>query len=145
MHTIGRSDRIDFPNFDLLDLPVKIDTGAYGCALHCHLAEVIEEDGIPILRFKVLDPNHPNYQDQFYYAKNFSFKNVKSSAGITQKRFAIKTTLTIFGKNYKVTFTLANRRKMRYPVLIGRKFLSNKFLVDVALKDMSFKNKKTAK
>ncbi|MFT6866551.1 MAG: hypothetical protein ACJA08_001382 [Cyclobacteriaceae bacterium] len=136
-------DRIDFPKFDLWNLPVKIDTGAYGCALHCHHAEVIDDAGKPTLRYKILDPKHADYRDSYYYTTDFTFKKVRSSVGIAEKRFAIKSDITVFGKNYKVTFTLVNRRKMRYPILIGRKFLSNKFLVNVALKDMSFKNKKT--
>ncbi|WP_258104141.1 RimK/LysX family protein [Marinoscillum sp. MHG1-6] len=139
---IGRKDKIDLPDFGLMNIPAKIDTGAYGCALHCHEMEVIEQEGKEILRFKVLDPSFEHYTDQFQYAEKFSIKKVKSSVGIAQKRFAIKTKVVIFGQIYTVTFTLTDRKKMKYPVLIGRKFLSNKFVVDVALKDRSYKQKK---
>ena len=138
MKTIGRRDYIDLPAFQLFDLPAKVDTGAYGCALHCHRMEVVEKDGSEVLRFQVLDPSHPEYQDQYFYSDSFAIKVVRSSSGIAEKRFAIKTDLSLFGKNYKVTFTLTNRKKMKYPVLIGRKFLTNRFIVDVALKNLSF-------
>ncbi|HET8837809.1 MAG TPA: RimK/LysX family protein, partial [Flavobacteriaceae bacterium] len=63
---------------------------------------------------------------------------VKSSNGITQKRYEIRSTIQIFGKIYKISLTLSDRKEMRYPVLIGRKFLSNKFIVDPQLTDVSF-------
>ena len=90
-----------------------------------------------VLRFQVLDPSHPEYQERYFYASSYTIKVVRSSTGIAEKRFAIKTDLALFGKNYKVTFTLTNRKKMKYPVLIGRKFLTGRFLVDVALKNLS--------
>ena len=145
MKTIGRRDHIDLPGLDLFDLPAKIDTGAYGCALHCHLIEVVEKDGQEMLRFQVLDPSHPEYQDRYFYVSSYMIKRVRSSTGIAEKRFAIKTDLALFGKNYKVTFTLTNRKKMKYPVLIGRKFLSRRFLVDVALKNLSLDYKSPSK
>lgn len=145
MKTIGRKDQFDFPDLEITELPAKIDTGAYGCALHCHHIEVIEKDGAEVLRFKVLDPGHSHYQDRFFYAKHFSTKRVKSSVGKAENRFAIKTRMIVFGKIYTVTFTLTNRKRMRYPVLIGRKFLKDKFVVDVALKDLSFEMKNKIK
>jgi hypothetical protein len=49
----------------------------------------------------------------------------------------IKTKITIFGKKIRTEFSLANRRKMRYPILLGRKLLNKRFLVDVSQKDLS--------
>jgi hypothetical protein len=143
MKTIGRKDHIDLPALNLFDLPAKVDTGAYGCALHSHQMEVVIENDVEMLRFKVLDPSHPEYQDRFFYMESFTTKVVRSSIGIAEKRFAIKTDLALFGKKYKVTFTLTNRKKMKYPVLIGRKFLNNRFIVDVALKNLSYDIKKS--
>ena len=44
MITIGRRDRIDLPQLDLINLEAKVDTGAYGSALHCHHIEIVEEE-----------------------------------------------------------------------------------------------------
>jgi len=38
----------------------------------------------------------------------------------------------------RAEFSLANRGSMRFPVLLGRKLLRNKFVVDVSLKDVSY-------
>lgn len=139
MNTIGRKDSIDFPELGINDVKVKIDTGAYGCALHCHHIELENET---TLRFKILDPSYPSYEDKFFYTSNYSVKNVKNSGGVTESRYAIKTPIIIFNKIYQVEFSLTSREDMKTPVLLGRKFLSGRFIVDVAQLDLSLKLKK---
>lgn len=138
---IGRKDIIDLPELDISNIEAKIDTGAYGNALHCHHMKVIEKDGRTVLQFKVLDPAHPEYKGHYFVSENFKTKDVKSSSGQKETRYVIKTVIRIFGKNYKTEFSLTNRKSMRHPILIGRKFLSNKFLVDVKAKNLSYKLK----
>ncbi|MEQ9230905.1 MAG: RimK/LysX family protein [Cyclobacteriaceae bacterium] len=135
---IGRKDIIDLPELELFNVVAKIDTGAYGNALHCHKMKVVEVDGKKILQFNVLDPSHPEYKEHIYHSENFRTKEVKSSIGHKEKRYVIKTVLQIFGKKYKTEFSLTNRKNMRHPILIGRKFLSKKFLVDVNAKNLSY-------
>lgn len=138
---IGRKDKVDLPGLHLNDVVVKIDTGAYGNALHCHKMEEVEMDGTKKLRFKVLDPSHPEYKGKFFYSEDYSFKSVRSSSGKAEMRYVIKTSICLFGKTYITEFSLTNRREMRHPILIGRKFLSGKYLVNVRAKNLSFKEK----
>lgn len=138
---IGRVDKIDLPQLKLFNVDAKIDTGAYGCALHTHHTEVVEQEGQPALRFKVLDPDHPEYEDRYFYFHEFSDKNVKNSFGIAEHRFTIRTVMLVFGKKYSVEFSLTDRKDMRFPVLLGRKFLSRGFLVDVRVTNASFELK----
>ncbi|MEM9829538.1 MAG: RimK/LysX family protein [Bacteroidota bacterium] len=141
MVTIGRKDKIDLPELGFYDIDAKVDTGAYGCALHCHHVEVIERDGQQLLSFKVLDPSHPEYDDQPLLVKDFSDKVVKSSTGQAEHRYTITTKVIIFNKKRSVEFSLTDRQEMKYPVLLGRKFLAKRFLVDVRKVDLSFKLK----
>ncbi len=140
MKIIGRREVIDLPDLGLSNIKAKIDTGAYGCALHCHKIKIIEKDGQSQLQFQLLDPSHPEYEDRYYYSSHFNEKKVRSSSGKVEERFAIYSTLKIFNKVYKVEFSLTNRKKMKHPILLGRKFLRKKFLVDVAQKYLSIKN-----
>lgn len=135
---IGRRDKVDMPGLHLTDMDVKIDTGAYGNALHCHMMEEIVDGRVKKLRFKVLDPSHPEYKELFFYSEEYRRKKVKNSGGKAELRYAIKTTILLFGKTYITEFSLTNRKKMRHPILIGRKFLSGKFLVDVKVKNVSY-------
>lgn len=138
MITIGRKDKIDLPELGFFDIDAKVDTGAYGSALHCHHVEVIERDGQPVLSFKVLDPTHPEYDDKPIFVSNFSDKVVKSSSGRAEHRYTIRTKVVIFKKKRTVEFSLTDRQEMKYPVLLGRKFLRKRFLVDVQHIDLSY-------
>ncbi len=145
MITIGRKDKVDLPDLGLFDIQAKIDTGAYGCSLHCNHIEVKRENGKEVLVFQVLDPEHPLYEDRYFYFDEFSDKLVKNSSGKTEHRYTIKTDVIVFNEKKAFDFSLTNRKKMKYPILLGRKFLKNRFVVDVKLKDLSFKLKNEKK
>lgn len=134
---IGRIDKVDFPTLDLFDIDIKIDTGAFTSSMHCH--QVVEEDNL--LKCLFFDKGHPNYNKKIIVFKNFSTTKVKSSNGMVEKRYIVKTSVILFEKKYKIDLTLSTRSEMKYPILIGRKFLSKKFLVDVNLKNLSYLNK----
>jgi hypothetical protein len=67
-------------------------------------------------------------------------RHVKSSNGTIQERIFIKTTLALFNQQYETELSLTDRASMKYPMLIGRKFLEDRFIVDVSLTYQSTKN-----
>jgi len=134
---IGRIDKADFPTLDLFDINIKIDTGAYTSSMHCH--KVIEKDNL--LKCLFFDKEHPNYNKKIIVFKNYSTTKVKSSNGMVENRYMVKTSIILFDKKYKINLTLSTRSEMKNPILIGRKFLSKKFLVDINLKNLSFEQK----
>ncbi len=138
MITIGRKDKIDLPELGFSDIDAKVDTGAYGSALHCHHVEIIDQDGQQILSFNMLDPTHPEYNDKPILIRDFSDKIVKSSTGQAEHRYAIKTVIVIFNKKRTVEFSLTDRKEMKHPVLLGRKFLRKRYLVDVQQVNISY-------
>jgi hypothetical protein len=126
---IGRREVVAFPELELYEITAKVDTGAYTTALHCH--DIREENGE--LFFKLLDPTHPYYNPKEYKFTEFTQKEIKNSFGETEKRYIIKTTIKIGRKRIKSVISLTDRGNMRYPVLIGRKLLKNRYIVDVSL------------
>ncbi len=126
---IGRREQIDIPELGLFDITAKVDTGAYTTALHCH--DIREENGI--LYFKLLDPNHAEYNKQEQKFTEYSQKEIKNSFGEIEKRYIIKTIIKIGSRRIKSLISLTDRGNMRYSVLIGRKLLKNRFIVDVSL------------
>lgn len=138
---IGKVDKMDLPSLGLFDLECKIDTGAYTSTIHCSKVKVVIENGVKQLNFWVLDRLHPQFNDMVHTATDFSVKRVRSSNGVLEERYAVKTEAVLFGKRYPITFTLSDRKKMRFPVLLGRKFINRKFLVDVSKDDLSFQLK----
>ncbi len=126
---IGRLEEVDFPELSLYGITAKIDTGAYTSSLHCY--DIREEKGV--LYFKLLNAPQTEFKVQDQKFTEYSQKNIKNSFGEIEKRFIIKTVVKIAGKNVKTFISLTNRGTMKYPVLIGRKLLKNRFIVDVAL------------
>ena len=131
---IGKKEIVDFPELGIVGITAKIDTGAYTSTLHCRDIKV-KKEGEKVLCFKVLDPSHPMDSEKEQAFKVFTQKNIKNSFGEIEKRYVIKTKIKIAGRVIKSIISLTNRGKMKYPVLIGRRILKNKFIVDVSLKN----------
>lgn len=134
---IGRIDKADFPSLDLFDIDIKIDTGAYTSSIHCHKVWVEDEELVCMF----YDEDHPNYNGKEIRFKDYTFAKVKSSNGLVQKRYKVKTSILLFNKKYIISLTLSTREDMKFPVLIGRKFLTKKFVVDVTQKNVSYNSK----
>jgi len=133
---LGRTDIVDFPNLNLEGIDVKVDTGAYTSSIHCH--SIKEENNQ--LKCLFLDPKHEKYHKKTLVFSDYKQKKVKSSNGVSQKRYVIKTEIILFNKIRTIELTLTERGSMRFPVLLGRKFLSKKFIVDSSKKNLSFNN-----
>jgi hypothetical protein len=139
MKILGRSDRIDLPGLGLTNLHAKIDTGAYSCSLHCSRAEIMDGN----LEFVLLDEEHPEFTGMKFVFSKFDQREVKNSFGEAEMRFVIKTTIKIYDHLINAEFSLSNRGNLKFPVLLGRKILRKRFLIDVTEKDLSFQSKQT--
>mmetsp|Transcript_15576 Transcript_15576/g.25282 ORF Transcript_15576/g.25282 Transcript_15576/m.25282 type:complete len:153 (+) Transcript_15576:129-587(+) len=131
---IGRLEIVDLPTWNLEEIEAKIDTGAFSSSLHCHNIEEFEKEHQRWVKFNLLDPDHPSYNDRLISLPIHDVREVKSSNGQTEVRVFVKTNIRFFSDEFEIELSLTNRSEMKYPLLIGRKFLRKKFLVDVAKK-----------
>jgi hypothetical protein len=138
---LGRYDRVDLPQLGLNDIHAKIDTGAYTCSLHCHRAEVIDGN----LEFILLDEEHPEFTGMKFIFREFELRDIKNSFGEVENRFIIVTSIRIFGEEITTEFSLSNRGSLKFPILIGRKILRDRFLIDVKKKNLSWREKRRLK
>ncbi len=138
---IGKSDKADFPELLLSDLSIKVDTGAYTSAIHTHEIEEFVQNEEKLIKFKVLDPMHPQYNTKEFVTKNYIRKRVKNSFGKSENRFVVQTVIVLFGKEFPIDLSLSERGEMKFPILIGRKLLNGRFIVDTSKKDLSYKLK----
>lgn len=129
IQTIGRAEEVVLPDFSLA-IVAKIDTGAVGCSVW---ASDINEDETG-LSFKLLGSESPDYTGKTIFVKKgeYSQSIVKSSFGHKEIRYNTKFRIRLGGRLIKATFSLSDREKMVYPMLIGRRLLHGKFVVDVA-------------
>jgi len=137
MQILGRNDRVDLPKLGLSNIHAKVDTGAYTCCLHCSKAEVVNGK----LEFTLLDEEHPEFTGMKFVFSKFKQREIKNSFGEAELRYIIKTQIKIFDRLIRAEFSLSNRGNLKFPVLLGRKILRNRFLIDVTKKDLYYQSK----
>lgn len=135
---IGRFDRVAFPELGLSRVKVKIDTGAYNSSIH---VSEIKEDAEG-LHFVPLEQGMKGFVGDSILFKNFEKRMVRSSNGESEDRYLVRTIIVLFGKEIPVQLTLTDRSQMRFPILLGRSLLRNRFIVDVDRSYLSSKDQK---
>ncbi|MBA2613133.1 MAG: ATP-dependent zinc protease [Bacteroidetes bacterium] len=128
LRLIGRREFVDFPLLDVFNVEAKIDTGAYTSSIHCSEIYIKTEDSKKTLYFVVFSDNKNHKMQRF---EDFSLKAIKNSFGEVEERYIIRTLVKIGRKKIWSTISLSDRASMRYDVLIGRKLLKAKFIIDV--------------
>lgn len=131
---IGRLERIVLPNLTDDTLEAKIDTGAYTSSLHCHDVQLFQKKERQWVRFFLLDPAHPVYKKEPFECPVFKLKKIRSSNGLVSERVIIKQKAFFCDETRTIQLSLSDRSDMKYPVLIGRRFISGNYLVDVSKK-----------
>ncbi len=136
--TLGKIDKFDLPELNLKNVKAKIDTGAKTSSLHC-ISIKPEKNGY--VKFIILDENNKKFTGTYITKQIHRIGYVKSSNGVKQKRYFIKTPIIIYNKEYMMELSLSFRGNMKYPLLIGRELIKQNFLVDVKRQNLSFKQK----
>lgn len=131
---VGRNEPLLFPVYDeKTQFPAKVDTGAYRSAIHCADIKVSKKNGKNVLT-GVLFKGHPCSFDKEFpiETENFEKVVVANSFGHKEERYEVKLRTKIGPLVFNTTFTLADRSKKLFPILLGRKALKNRFLVDIS-------------
>lgn len=125
---IGQSEHVELPELSLVKIPARIDTGAKISTIWA--SDISVNDGS--LSFVLFDKKSKYFTGKTLTFTEYEQRDVKSSNGISESRYVVKFLVIIKGRKIRARFTLANRSKQTYPVLIGRNILRRKFVVDVA-------------
>jgi hypothetical protein len=137
---IGRREMVAFPKLGIEEIEAKIDTGAYTSAIHCSdIHEEVRPDGTKVIALDLLDPSHPQYNHKKLEFSDYTLRDIRNSFGDVQERYVITTQIQLFDELIEAEFSLSDRSDMKYPVLIGRKLLKGRFIVDVSRKNVSLK------
>lgn len=114
----------------------RVDTGAQSCSLHVEEIEVPDEEENmrknigKEARFRVVDP----VSDESEWLTGKIAKTVIiQNAEKRERRYKVWITLRHGDFEKRVSVNLNDRTGMDYPMLIGRNFLRDDYLVDVSL------------
>lgn len=123
---------------DIEGVPAKIDTGAGASAVWASDI-AIDKDGV--LYFCLFGKSSPFYTGKVYKRTDYKVIAVRSAMGQEEIRYRVHFSVKIAGRKIKVLFSLADRSRNSFPILIGKRTLSGKFLVDVSLPDIEYEIK----
>jgi hypothetical protein len=108
----------------------KVDTGARTSALHAYEITEVERDGEPWVEFVI----HPIQRDEDAAidaaAPVLDRREVTPSSGHRELRYVIETEIEMNGERFPIELTLTNRDQMGFRMLLGRRALRGRFLVD---------------
>lgn len=110
-----------------LRLKAKLDTGAKSSSLDVLEHKIFKKGGRDWVRFTVSDRSKSKLVLERPVLK---FVRVKRSETVTARRPVIEMTICIGPISAKTQVNLANRAHLNNPLLIGRRFLENRILVD---------------
>ena len=138
---IGRAESISYVQHAIPDVPAKIDTGAYHSAVHA--SEVKLSSNGKSLSFVLLG-GHPVCGELSISLTTDKFRQVTvaNSFGAQELRYEVRLRIKLGPKIFTSPFTLADRSKKLYPILVGRELLNKRFVVDSSITNI---NKKALK
>ena len=125
---IGEAEKVNFQSKNL-HLKARIDTGAQTSSLGVTNKLPFERDGKKWLKFSVQDPKSGTMTD--FERPIVRIAEIKRHDAKAQERPVVNLKILLGNVEMEREFTLADRSKYTFPVLIGRNVLAGKFLVDV--------------
>jgi hypothetical protein len=131
LNLIGRTAAAAFPAEGIRDIPVKIDTGADSSSIW---ASELQIDDAGILSFVLFGKESPYYSGKVHRAKHYTAHLIRSSNGSAQVRYKVQLSIVLEGRPIRGSFTLSDRSKNSFPVLVGCTLLNKKYVVDVSKK-----------
>lgn len=127
---LGWREWIALPDLGITAIKAKVDTGAATSSLHAIDIEPMMREGADWVRFTLQPLQRTEEPRVRVEAPLVESKRVRSSTGHLEERFTIRTTVAVGGEEEIVELTLAAREAMGFRMLLGRRALKGRFLVD---------------
>lgn len=127
---LGRSAKVKIPSLGPWTLVARVDTGAANSSICA--TDIREKSGN--LYFKLLDPDSPIYTGKIIKTNTYRIVKVRTAQGKDSYRYEITTKVNCMGEDIETDFNLIDRSHMIYPLILGRKFLKGRFIVDPDVK-----------
>jgi ribosomal protein S6--L-glutamate ligase len=132
LNVIGSEEWCVFGALGIPAIKARVDSGAKTSSIQAANAKVFGRGGQEYVKFEInpiQDNRSINIQCE---AKLVDRRTVRSSSGIAEERFVIKTPVTIGADTFDIELTLANRDTMEFRMLLGREALNGRYMVNPA-------------
>ncbi|MEJ2044122.1 MAG: ATP-dependent zinc protease [Reinekea sp.] len=127
---IGVVESCQLPDLGIAQLNMRVDTGAKTSSLHVDEIEQFKRGGKPWVRFNIHPTVHKVDDVIRCEAPIKDIRHIKSSNGLIDERYVIETTLQLGQEQWLIDLSLSNRSEMTFLMLLGRKGMGKRVLVD---------------
>jgi hypothetical protein len=130
---IGRKEYLDFPEWDVRRIRVKIDTGAWTSALDVARCTVEEGNEGPVACLRLV-LNRRSRRGVEVRAPVLRKVRVRNPNGGCEERPVVEVLVRLGPVQKRIPLAVTNRSDMRCRMILGRQALAGSFLVDVSRK-----------
>ena len=127
---VGCIESCDLPELEIVDLHIRVDTGAKTSSLHVDNIARRKDGGKVWIHFDIHPDIHNVENVLTCKARLRDVRSVKSSNGETEERYVIRTLIRLGQKQWPIDITLTDRSDMSYLMLLGREAMGDRLLVD---------------
>ena len=108
----------------------KVDTGALTSAIHAFDIEEYVERGVRMVNFSIHPRQRSDDDSVDACAEVVDHRSVRSSSGRAEHRVTVLIDLALGDTTWETELTLTSRDEMGFRMLLGRRALRGRFLVD---------------
>ena len=127
---LGWREWIALPDLGIAQIKAKVDTGAATSALHALDIEPFRKGEAEWVRFTLQPIQRADTPRVRLEAALVESKRIRSSSGRLEERYTIRTAFAVAGVEAEIELTLTERAEMGFRMLLGRRALKERFLVD---------------
>jgi len=127
---VGSEEWCSLPQLNIPAIKARVDSGAKTSALHAVGITPFTKDNEAWVRFEVHPLQNDGKTTIYCEAPIADRRKVKSSSGMSETRYVIRSVISMAENTWEVELTLTNRDSMGYRMLLGRQAMAGKILVD---------------
>ena len=131
---VGWKEQVALPDLKIKSVIAKIDTGANLATIDADDIKFVTRKDVKYVKFTVKKRNNTVRKTSAPLA---GFKRIRSSNGDVERRPYIKTGILMDGITKNIELTLTDRGPMDYTMLIGRKALGRRWIVNPSISFMT--------
>ena len=139
---VGWRENAAHPDLKIKQVIAKIDTGANIATIDAADIKFVTRKDVKYVKFTVKKRNNTVRKTSAPLA---GFKRIRSSNGDVERRPYIKTDILMDGITKNIELTLTDRGPMDYTMLIGRKALGRRWMVNPSISFLTSPNGKSKK
>ncbi|WP_027723237.1 ATP-dependent zinc protease family protein [Maridesulfovibrio zosterae] len=127
---IGWREWAFFPELNIPAIKFKTDTGARTSCLHSFEHKLFKRNGEQWIKFGIHPAPKRTDIAIFCEAPVIDIRSITNSGGTSEERPVICTPINLGNMTWNIELTLTDRDSMKFRMLLGRKAMENRLIVD---------------